>query len=98
MTNRIIPSKPNEGLENYIIGSIFLTGDGNRGGQLVINQNLPGEITLVAGTKLNVYKKEKTTGNYNADYSVSVLLPIEQAHEFQEQAKKLAEEFNNRNK
>ena len=83
MTNEQIIAKPaNDGLKNFIIGKLWiLSQDGSRPGSIQISRNLPKDIVLTKGTTLFFNTNEKRADKQDADYSVSVRLPIAIADE-----------------
>lgn len=73
-------SSLNAGLKNFIIGKLWVNSvDGSRPGAIRINRNLPTDIVLKASTTLFLNTNTKREGKQDADYSVSVLLPVETA-------------------
>ena len=82
MNDTIATQNVERTLKNFIIGKLWTTSkDGSNPGVLRINQNLPKDITLTKGTSLFLHEQKKREGKMDADYSVSVLLPIAIADE-----------------
>ena len=78
MTNNpVTASNPNAGLKSFIIGKMWINSqDGSRPGAIRISRDLPTDIVLKAGTTLFLNTNSKREGKADADYSVSVLLPV----------------------
>lgn len=55
--------------ESYLIGGLSFRTD----------RNMPQPVTVKAGEKLFFYSNPKRPGKQDPDYSVSVVLPVEQA-------------------
>jgi len=82
MTNTIIASQTNSGLKNFIIGKMWVNSlDGVRPGSIKISRDLPGDITLNPGSTLFLSVNKKREGKQDADYSISVLVPVATADE-----------------
>ncbi len=82
VSSPVIAQVNNAGLKNFIVGKLWATSkDGTRPGVLRINRTLPKDIILTAGTSMFLTANEKRDGKIDADYSVSVLLPIDTANE-----------------
>jgi len=78
----IIASSLNEGLKNFIIGKLWINSvDGSRPGAIRINRNLATDIILKAGATLFLNTNKKREGKQDADFSVSVLLPVDTANQ-----------------
>lgn len=77
----VIASSTNAGLKNFIIGKMWLNSvDGNRPGAIKVSRDLPTDIVLKAGTTLFLTANKKREGMNDADFSVTVLLPVETAN------------------
>ncbi len=73
----IVAELQNSGLKNFIIGKAWASSqDGNRPGTIRISRDLPRPIELKAGTTLFLSRNDKRDGKMDADFSVSVLLPV----------------------
>ena len=88
----IVAAKQNSGLMNFIIGRAWLNTDTGRVGNLIINRDLPHDLILQAGTTLLLTDQtdRKRVGKLDADYSVSILLPTEQAIKLIDETKSIA--------
>lgn len=75
----IVAVRQNSGLMNFIVGKLWLNDETGRLANLNINRDLPQDLVLKAGTSLLLTKQTKRPGKMDADYSVSILLPTEQA-------------------
>jgi hypothetical protein len=86
----------NDGLMNFIIGKIWLNP--GRGGQVIIDRDNPADIILTPGMKINLTDQtgKKREGKADADFSVSILLPEQQAIELIEKKKALIANRNNK--
>ena len=72
----VIAQNTNSGLKNFIIGKLWSTSkDGTKAGSIRINKDLPRDITLTPGTVLYLHANIKRPDKFDADFSVSVLLP-----------------------
>lgn len=91
-TETIVAARQNSGLMNFIIGRAWLNTDTGRVGNLIINRDLPHDLVLHAGTTLLLTDQtdRKRAGKLDADYSVSILLPTEQAQRLIEETKAIA--------
>ena len=89
---KIVAAKQNSGLMNFIIGRAWLNTDTGRVGNLIINRDLPHDLILQAGTTLLLTDQtdRKRVGKLDADYSVSILLPTEQAIKLIDETKSIA--------
>ncbi len=86
----IVASSLAQGLKNFIVGKLWLHSvDGNRPGAIRISRNLPADITLQAGATLFLNTNLKRDGKMDADFNVSILLPVETADQLI-QSQKLA--------
>lgn len=84
MTNEsVVASSPNAGLKNFIIGKMWTNSqDGTRPGAIRISRDLPTDIVLKPGTSLFLNTNQKREGkDRDADFSVSVLLPVAVANQ-----------------
>ncbi len=73
----VVAANVNSGLKNFIIGKMWSSSvDGSKPGAIRISRNLPANIVLKAGTTLFLNHNTKREGKVDADYSVSVLLPV----------------------
>lgn len=76
----IVASCLNQGLKNFIVGKLWVNSvDGSRPGAIRINRNLATDIILKAGATLFLNTNKKRENKQDADFSVSVLLPVETA-------------------
>ena len=76
-TRIITAVTPNDGLKNFIIGKLWVNSqDGSRPGSLRISRDLPSDIVLTPGVTLFLTPNRKREGKIDADYSVSILLPV----------------------
>ncbi|MCX6722717.1 MAG: hypothetical protein NT094_01455 [Candidatus Staskawiczbacteria bacterium] len=81
--------KQNTGLMNFIIGKAWTNQGTNRPGNININRDLPHDLVLQAGTTLLLTEQKKREGKLDADYNVSILLPVETAQKLIEETKAL---------
>lgn len=73
----VVASNSNAGLKNFIIGKMWVNSqDGSRPGAIRISRDLPTDIVLKAGTTLFLSVNTKREGKNDADFSVTVLLPV----------------------
>lgn len=76
MTN-VTPVGTNTGLKNFIIGKGWLTSqNGRAGGSIRMNRDLPTDITLKADSLLIIVPNTKRPDKNDADFTVSILLPV----------------------
>ena len=81
-TQSVIASSLNEGLKNFIIGKLWVNSvDGSRPGAIRINRNLATDIVLKAGATLFLNTNKKRENKQDADFSISVLLPVDTANQ-----------------
>jgi hypothetical protein len=82
MSDTVTAQGANAGLKNFIIGKLWIASkDGTRSGALRVSRDLPKDIVLTKGTTLFLNPNQKRDGKMDADYSVSVLLPVAVADE-----------------
>jgi len=79
-TTAVVAQSANSGLKHMIIGKLWSTSkDGTKAGSIRINRDLPRDITLTPGTVLHLHANNKRPDKFDADFSVSVLLPAQLA-------------------
>lgn len=87
----VVAASVNSGLKHFIIGKMWESSvDGSKPGSVRISRNLPANIVLKAGTTLFLNHNTKREGKVDADYSVSVLLPIAVAEKLIETERAIA--------
>lgn len=89
MTTQIKAVSATQGLMNFIVGKVWLNP--GRGGQLIVDRDNPGDITLTPGMRINLTDQtdKKRDGKQDADYSISILLPEAEALKYIAEKKEL---------
>ena len=79
MSTQIKAVSQDNSLMNFIVGKAWLNA--GKGAQIVMDRDNPGDIILTPGMRINLTDQtaDKREGKQDADYSVSILLPVAEA-------------------
>lgn len=77
-----IQAQSTQQFKNFIFGKIWLTSkDGMRPGSFKVIRDLPRDILVKAGQTYPIHINAKRDGKKDADFSVSILLPVDVANQ-----------------